>query len=304
MRVVVSARAESVSWLPRQVDIYAGQLIAEALSEKLVLSVTEQGYNRLVQEARELNAPPQVRARIGDLVHRVPITANRGRPPVDLFVDEISAKDSGLLLDLLVHDEFLRLSDQRRSSVMSGESRQEVFDRHLLVYGSAATSVVCLDQYALGNIDAGRGDGLVWLCQEFVKLGVSRLVIISCLPPSKSLERSIARFKSELRRPLALEMRGESVEISLVAADHNPTPKRSGGDGSLVHDRHMRFLIGSDRGRFTPTFDIGPGFDAFNRAEMLESFTLAEVPDRRAAINRENQISRKARQSTQTFELA
>ena len=101
-----------------------------------------------------------------------------------------------------------------------------------------------------------------------------------------------------------MRQQGIRVTIKLVAADHRLGPKSQGGDGSLVHDRHLRFRIGNDAQRITPLFDLGPGMNVFNSQSVSESFYLNESPDAGAAKSREKTMALKAAQPFPEIELA
>ncbi len=294
MRVILGNRSARRRWLPKVASMIECQSIVDALKGKIMLSASNVQLAALMSEMKSMDAPSQYRTRISDLLRKVPITHRESSPPIDLYIDDCNhGADSGIL-DAIVDSRFELFASQRSSTVLAGTNRDELFSSHFRHYAAAATSVVMLDQYMFINIDKGRGAGALWMLQSCLSLGVSDFTLFSCAPVGGNLERLQAILKNRLKVPAAMHVHNQSIRVTLFAATHNPMDPSKGGDGPLVHDRHIRFFIGRDRNRTTPTFNIGPGFDVFSATELKQSFEVQESLDSRAARAREDTITRSA----------
>jgi hypothetical protein len=298
VRVIVGARDVKVRWFPTTLDPIGGRLVIDALKHNILFSTLEEHHQQLLNEIKSLDGPPQMRTQLADLIRRVPRTDRDSQPPIDLYAEDQVGIGGAKLVETIISDSFTSRKEERAGSVLSGNARDEVFRRHWMPYAAAASAVWCLDQYLLTNLDHGHADGLLWFLDSCLAQGVTDFVIFSALPKSGHLEKCSTVLKSRLHVPLALRQRQVAVNVTLVAAHHRLGNKRDGGDGTLIHDRHIRFRIGADVNRATPTFDIGPGFDVFNRAEISQSFTILEEPNSSAAKSRESHVAR-YRQTTQ-----
>lgn len=303
MRVVLGTKTSNQRWLPLELSAAESQIVREALRRKLVLSTDELHYRQFMSEIREIQAPPQERTRLGDLLRRVPFVPRETKPPVDLYAEDFASRADSKLLSVLTSPDFTRLVDQRAGSVLRGEQREDVFQRFFLPYAAAASGLCGLDKFLFTNLDSGRAEGLTWLLQNCIDNGAGYFVLFSALPPSQDLSRCKQVLLSRLKRPIWMRQKNIAVSVTLIAAHHKLGSKKDGGDGAWVHDRHVRFRIGTDAQRLTPTFDIGPGFGVFDHDEVRENFNLIEATDRRAARAREDEVSRLADRPFETVTL-
>ena len=290
MRVVLGAKDTSKRWLPPELSAADTKVVADALKRNLVLSTDESHYRQLLSEIREVEAPPQERSKLGDLLRMVPFVPRETKPPVDLYAEDFANGADSKLIPALTSPDFESLVEQRAGSILIGERREDIFQRRLLPYAAAASGLHGLDKYLFKNIDSGRADGITWIIQNCIYKGVGKFVLFSALPPSKDLSKCKQILVSSLKKPVWMKQKKIPVTVTLVAAHHKLGPKSEGGDGAWLHERHIRFRIGTDAQRLTPAFDIGPGFGVFDFVEVRENFSLTEEFDRKAVRAREDEV--------------
>lgn len=295
MRVVLASRRNDQVWFPKEMDESQVSLVANGLRHQVILSATDEQFHAMVEQVSTVSAPPQGRARLVDELRWVPMTPKTSRPPVEFYVDENGSSLRSGLLGTFADVNFHSRASSRQMSVLIGSDREEVFGRILLPYASASSSIRVLDQYMFSNIDNGYGTGTLWLLQQFLNVGVYKIALFSCQPSSGHLERVEAILTKSLSLPAKGRAAGDKALIHLVAANHDPAGRGAGGDGPLVHERHIRFRMGVDAARRTPTFPVGPGMDVFAHEKFRESFDLIESPDSGAAREREQRIQDSAR---------
>ena len=179
--------------------------------------------------------------------------------------------------------------------MLPGDDRDETFDRFFFPYAAAASEVICIDQYLFQNT-ANRKDGLRWLLQRCINAGVQKLVLLSAVSEESELMECKEQLKPRLTRPDFMREQSLAISVEMYGAKHDTAPRRQGGDGQLVHGRHIRFRIGSDRRRTSPLFKVDPGMNAFNFQKSEYEFELQEEPDPHAGESRELKVLRKSPQ--------
>jgi hypothetical protein len=290
MRVVLGAKDTDKRWLPSELSASDTNVVVNALKRQLVLSTNDSHYRQLLSEIREIQVAPQVRSRLGDLLQRVPFIARETKPPIDLYVEDFASGADSKLLPALNSPDFVNLLEQRAGSVLKGERREDIFEQRFLYCAAAATGFWGLDKFLFTHLDNGRAGGLTWFLQKCINLGASEFVLFSALPPSQDLTKCKQILLSRLDRPIWMRQQKQPITVKLVAAHHKLGPKSEGGDGAWLHERHVRFRIGTDAQRVTPAFDIGPGFAVFDYDEMRDHINLTEELDRKAVREREKEV--------------
>lgn len=284
MRVIVGDGGRDVRWLPPMVDALEARTIVDALKRHLIVSTTREGVRSIYRQANEMSAPPQYKSRIADLLKRMPLSSRQSRPPVDLYVDECEGSNARGLLSAVQDERFERLSGQAAGSVLRGEHRDEVFDMHFRTYASVSSGIVLLDRYLIDNLRRVGAGGLTWLLNRFIGCGVQKFVIYSYFSDTKGLNQGLDSLRRQIVLPAKFQVEGTKVSLKFVCAPHSERKDEE------VHERHLRFLVGEDLNRLTPSFDIGPGVMLFRQERLTQSIVLSEAPDTRASRQRERQI--------------
>lgn len=302
MRVVVGARDTRRRWLPPKINETEGELVCDALRRFVVLSAENIHYEHFMQEVQHVEAPPQMRGRIGYLLSRLPLAQRGSKPPVDIYAEDCSDSQSPKLLSTLTSPTYRSLKESRARSIPRGKNRDVLFEEFLLPYAGASTTVKCFDQYMFNNLETpGRARGLIWFLQKLIDAGVEKLDLYSATPPSGHVDGCAEELEKHLSKPIHIKQRGTTIEVTLVDAAIKVWGKPGRPDDE--HDRHVRFLIGNDRRRASPVFDLGPGMDLFNFEETRKSLNLVEAHDAVAAVERELRIENAAQYEPLTFEV-
>jgi hypothetical protein len=104
--------------------------------------------------------------------------------------------------------------------------------------------------------------------------GIEYVKLLAVVKPGETLDRRQIQVALD-----ALNRRcGSKLRLNLTAARGAP------------HDRHLRFSY-ADPNRWTPTIDIGKGFDTFNQEVMAVALKV-ESADSASAMDRENCVIR------------